>query len=288
MDANFKNISLIICTKDRAKALEQCLKEIQKSDISRINAELILVDNGSSDNTGEIIRRFVENNSFPVIHVTEPKKGLSNARNAGLNAATGKIIAFTDDDCYIEKNYFFSVTRAFEDVDYDYFGGRIMRYYKADAFYACNEKNAFEPIKSKSFIPAGLIQGANMAFTEKLIKKVGLFDPILGAGAQFRCEDVDYIARASYLGFSGAHVPEVIVWHHHGRKEGDNLENIKRENDYSRGAYYAKQFSNGYKWIIYHWLKTTWQLRGHHHLRDELKGAFDYLTFLKNGSNLNK
>ena len=63
--------------------------------------ELVVVDNGSSDGTREILNRFAAESTFPVTVVFQSKPGLGRARNAGWGAAPGDIIALIDDDCYV-------------------------------------------------------------------------------------------------------------------------------------------------------------------------------------------
>ena len=275
------SISVVVCTRNRAEALGRCLDSMGNADFVANDGQLVLVNNASTDTTAKVMAEFADSADFPIKIVDAPVPGLSNARNAGLAAADAPIVAFTDDDCYVAEDYLSAAITAFSNHDIDYFGGRILRYDESDAFYACNDSEDYEPIAPRSFIPAGSVQGANMAFTRRLLDKVGTFDPNLGAGTRFRCEDVDFIARASAAGFRGAHVPDVLVWHHHGRKEGSELEQLKRDNDYARGAYYAKLIMEFGVVRAIDWMRTTWQLRGHHKLAHEIRGAVDYWRWRK-------
>lgn len=277
-----KPLSVVVCTRNRAEGLQRCLNAIRQADFAATNAELVLVNNASTDSTQSLLEAFAASESFPVTVIQEPKPGLSNARNAGLAATTGEVVSFTDDDCYVEKDYCTAVIQAFRThPDIDYFGGRILRFDPTDSLYACEHSETFFAIEAGSFIPAGLIQGANMGFTRRLLNKVGLYDPDMGAGTRFRCEDVDYIARCSIAGFRGAHVPQVVVWHHHGRKEGPELEALKRENDYARGAYYAKLTINTGLLSILNWIRTTRGSQGEHKFFHEFRGALDYWRWYK-------
>src|SRR5215469_8201036 len=96
-------ISLVVCTRDRCSSLRTCLEYIRRLE-SPGEWELIVVDNGSNDGTAELVRDFAEGASFRVVLVYEPKRGLGRARNAGIARATGEIIAFTDDDCYVSRD----------------------------------------------------------------------------------------------------------------------------------------------------------------------------------------
>lgn len=190
-------ISLIICTKNRAISLNRCLQSINQQEIIEASEELIIVNNGSTDNTDEILREFKNKSLFSLKIINEAKQGLGRARNAGILAAEGKIIAFTDDDCYPAAGYFKNVISAFATGEFYYCGGRILLYDKTDSTYGCNYSLTREIIAPYSFIPAGIIQGANMVIDRKLVDEIGVFDPMFGAGTSFRCEDIDYCAKAS-------------------------------------------------------------------------------------------
>ena len=131
-------------------------------------------------------------------------------------------------------------------------------------------------IKPFTFVPAGKIYGANMLFHRRVIDKIGLFDVVLGVGTFFSGEDIDYIGRASWAGFAGAHIPELIIYHHHGRKPGEDVEKLREFYDYGRGAYYIKFILKGKFSYLKNWYKITKNVK-HHSFRRELKGALRYL-----------
>ena len=115
-----------------------------------------------------------------------------------------------------------------------------------------------------------------MVVSRKVFDRIGLFDPDLGAGTPFRCEDIDFCAKASWAGFTGAHVPELVVCHHHGRKPGKVIANLCLANDYARGAYYMKYLFKGHFSYLKNWIKTTYK-SPNINFRAELRGASYYL-----------
>ena len=148
--------------------------------------ELILVDNGSRDDTPEVIREFQASAGFRVISVREPRRGSGRAKNAALVRATGGLCVFTDDDCYVGQDFLREMLRAFETDDIGYLGGRVLLHDPKDA--ALTIQKALEPqlIEPRSFVPMGLIHGANMAALRTTLDAVGGFDPLFGGGRPSR------------------------------------------------------------------------------------------------------
>lgn len=280
----FPKISLIICTRDRAASLRQALSAIRADDMHDAQAELVLVDNGSTDTTAAVMQAFQAAAPFPVTLVNEPCPGLGLARNSGLARARGAILVFTDDDCYLQAGYLPRVAEVFADDRFQYCGGRILLHDLDDAMVAVDYRKRFRLIKPRSFVPAGEIQGASMIIRREVFDAVGRFDAELGAGREFRCEDAEFIARASMHGFTGAHVPELVVYHHHGRKAADVPGHLEA-NHFARGAYYAIMLRHG-QWkylgggLLRSLLPRPSLLRqsGYfNRLRHELRGAWRYL-----------
>ncbi|HEY3306156.1 MAG TPA: glycosyltransferase family A protein [Candidatus Binatia bacterium] len=271
------NVTLLICSRNRAASLQRCLDSINPEEMLEAETELVLVDNGSTDDTQQVMRSFQRKVPFPVEVVDEPRPGLSYARNAGLVRVRGDVIVFSDDDCYLAPGYLLTASRVFDSGQFHYCGGRIFLYDPTDARYGVNRKEKFERLPPGSFIPAGKIQGANMVFHRSVIDKIGPFDTMLGAGTPFRVEDIDYCARASMAGFTGAHVPELVVYHHHGRKPGTNeFERWTADNDYGRGAYYMKFILLRKYVYLRKWLKSAFRLKKLPATIRELRGAIHY------------
>jgi glycosyltransferase involved in cell wall biosynthesis len=277
---NMKKLSVIICSRNRAYYLERCLDNFFSEELEKSDGELILVNNGSEDRTTEVMSAFRDNNStLPIIIVNESELGLGRARNAGIRASSGKVIIFTDDDCYLAEGYITKAAGIFDEGDFSYCSGSILQYDSSDSSYGCREYRSFSLIGPDSFIPAGKIQGANLIIHRDVFEKIGLFDPFLGAGTKFRCEDLDICARASIAGFTGALVPDLVVYHHHGRKPGEDIDLLKKENDYSRGAYYAKFILLGKGFYFTNWIKRGFKRRSFSSFFREFQGGVDYLVY---------
>jgi glycosyltransferase involved in cell wall biosynthesis len=104
-------ISIIVPVYNAGRHLERVIEAIQKQDYSPSEHELILVDNGSDDNSLEILKRHPEIRSF-----SEPERGSYAARNLAIRKATGKILVFTDSDCYPVPGWLKAIDKAFLDT----------------------------------------------------------------------------------------------------------------------------------------------------------------------------
>lgn len=232
-------ISLILCTRNRAAALGRCLAAVAAIEFDG-PWELVIVDNGSTDATAGVIREFAAAmTALRVVYVLQPVPGLSNARNAGVAAAAGDLILFTDDDCYVEAGILDAVQAAFADASVGFASGRVRLFDAEDAPVTINESCVPLRFMSGRFLPAGAVKGANLAFRRGVLEAIGPFDPLFGSGSLFPAEDADAAMRASLAGWDGVYDPGIVVWHHHGRKAGD-VAGLLRAYDVGRGAYHAK------------------------------------------------
>lgn len=206
---------------------------------SDVQWEMVLVDNGSVDNTAMVLTEFAARAKVPVVLVSHLRTGLANARNAGVSASRGEIVAFIDDDCYPSPGLVDAWLAVFERKDVGYGAGRILLHDSSDAPTTIRTDTQEWLIPAGTYVKPGLVQGANMAFRRGVLQLVGGFDPDLGPGAAFNFEDVDVAARASALGVAGGYFPGPTVRHHHGRKPGPALDALLHSYDRGRGAYWA-------------------------------------------------
>ncbi len=237
------SITLIVCTRNRARRLGACLDAIRKIQCP-IPWSLVMVDNGSTDRTRDLILSAASIFPVEVQYVHEPVPGLGNARNAGVRAAQSEILTFTDDDCYPASDYLACVANCFANNPHlGYLGGKILLHDPDDAPATILLSNVRRDFSPRSFLAAGVIQGANFSCRRSAILSVGGFDPWFGTGASFPAEEIDLLARLSAAGWFGAYDPRPTVSHHHGRKHSD-LPALRRGYDRGRGAYYAKSILN--------------------------------------------
>ena len=231
-------LSIVICTRNRAGQLRGMLDSLLAMKTTRI-WEAILVDNASTDGTADVIRAAIE--TEPCIrYVREERIGLGAARDRGWREARGGLIALTDDDCYVVEDFVDAVVAAFEGrPDVGVVGGRILLFDPADARVTICERDYPMEIAPQSFVIAGVIKGANLSFRRAALEAAGGFDPDLGAGTRFPCEDMVAIAAVLWAGYAGRYDPRPTVHHHHRRRLPD-VPRLMAGYDRGRGAYYAK------------------------------------------------
>lgn len=271
--------SLIICTRNRSGQLFFCLDSISAMD--KIHEfELIIVDNGSVDDTNNIVKEFILKNQFRIIYHYEPKRGLSFARNSGLLIAKGEYIAFTDDDCYVDVDYIFSIMSPFcQDPSIGFVGGRVKLYDDNDLRVSLKDDTENHVLPASQMIVAGSIMGANFAFRRAALTDIFGFDTFLGAGTLlYSGEDTELVCRVSAKGWKGFYNSFAIVYHHHGRKNVEDVYNLKRGYDIGRGGYYMACLINsdiGIK-ALFFWYKNS-KYKKIKIICREMYGAFLYL-----------
>ena len=111
--------SLVICTRNRPQELARCLKSL--ADQTAMPAEVIVVDNASTDARAREVTI-----AAGFTYVQEDRLGLDFARNAGVSAATGEIILFTDDDVRLHPRWLERMVEAFDGPDIEAVTGLVL------------------------------------------------------------------------------------------------------------------------------------------------------------------
>lgn len=264
-------VSIVIPTRNRASRLPACLAAVARIN-SNLPWELVIVDNGSTDATAAIIAEFSGTAAFSVVAAYEPDAGSYRARNVGWTAAKGEFIAFTDDDCYVGENHVDRVAALFAAPEIGYGGGRLTLFDPADYPITIQLQDVPALIQPRSYIPAGFLHGANMAFRRDVLVEIGGFDPGLISGG-----DVDAQARASFAGWVGTYDPALSVAHHH-RRNAAAARRLARTYGLARGAYFAKFLLRGdsrrefARHIYWQARRAAWT-----DIAREIEGAIGYL-----------
>src|SRR4051812_43770347 len=120
------DVTLAICTRNRAAALRRTLDSLALMEFpAGTQCEIVVVDNGSSDDTASVIESFM--GRLPLRHDVEPTPGVSHARNRAVAMAKGKFIVWTDDDVVADRQWLSAYVSAFRRwPETDLFGGKIL------------------------------------------------------------------------------------------------------------------------------------------------------------------
>jgi GT2 family glycosyltransferase len=196
-------VSVVVCTYNGGGTLEQCLRSLLALDYP--DYEVIVVDDGSTDQTQAILARYP---SVRAIH--QPNRGLSVARNVGLRAASGAVVAYTDSDCFTDSHWLTHLVYQLECSGADAVGGPNLT--PEDGWLAaCVAAAPGQPTHVlESDQVAEHIPGCNMAFRREALLAINGFD------AQYRKagDDVDVCWRMQQAGSWITFAPGAFVWHH--------------------------------------------------------------------------
>lgn len=219
------SVSVIVCTRNRPDDLSACLDALLKLTFQPL--EIIVVDNAPQTD----VTRTVVQARPGIRYVSEPVPGLSRARNTGIRASRGEVIAFTDDDVIVHPHWTQRIVEAFSDPEVSAVTGLILPAEletQAQVQFQSNLEGEgwgyrpklfgtrfFEQMKRKGTPVWKIGAGANMAFRRRAIDQYGLFDERLGAGASGCSEDSEYWYRILSEGGTCRYEPLAVVYHRH-------------------------------------------------------------------------
>src|SRR5262249_46223401 len=163
-------ISVVVCSYNGASTLRDCLGGLRR--VRYPNFEVIVVDDGSTDATAAIVRE------FDVRLIRTGNRGLSAARNTGMEAATGEIVAYTDNDCRPDPEGLTYLAAAFQNSNHVGVGGANLAPPGDGPIAECVANAPGGPVHVLlSDEVAEHIPGCNMAFRKSSLEAIGGFDP---------------------------------------------------------------------------------------------------------------
>jgi len=213
-------VSVVLCTWNRAPLLDGALECLRAQD-SPPPHEIVVVDNNSTDHTKDVIQRYARM-SPQVRAIFEPAPGLSHARNAGVKATSGSVVAFTDDDVRVPPTWLQTIALLMQRYpDAACFGGPVWPEWSGPVPSWLTEGQwsalgvqylSDQPFRADETRPACLI-GANLVIRRSVLNDVGPFDPAVqrvgnGVGST---EDHEYHRRIWAAGYHGVYDPALSV-----------------------------------------------------------------------------
>jgi glycosyltransferase involved in cell wall biosynthesis len=202
--AKTPSVSVIVCSYNGGKTLAACLDSLGR--LNYPNYEVILVDDGSTDDTAYVAAQFPW-----VRYIHQSNHGLSHARNTGAAAATGEVLAYTDSDCMADADWLYYLIGTLTTGDYAGVGGPNITPPAENWIQACVAAAPGGPSHVLlTDIVAEHIPGCNMAFYKWAFENIGGFDPEYRKAG----DDVDFCWRVQQAGGVIAFSPTAMVWHH--------------------------------------------------------------------------
>ena len=204
---DWPRVSVLICARNAAETIDECLHSVAALDYP--DYEVIVVNDGSTDATGEIARRHAG-----VTVIDTPHGGLSAARNAALVRADGEIVAYTDADVCVDPAWLIYLVQPFLRSNVAGAGGPNVVPEDDPWMAQCVARSPGSPThvllddRSAEHVP-----GCNMAFRRGALLVIGGFDVAYHAAG----DDVDVCWRLQARGQQIGFAPSALVWHRHRR-----------------------------------------------------------------------
>ncbi len=196
-------VSVVVCAYNAERTMAPCLEAL--AELRYPNHEVIVVNDGSTDATLEIAERF-----SAIRIISHENRGLSAARNTGIAAATGDLVAFTDSDCVVDPDWLTYLAWSFTNPAVAAVGGPNLPPPEEERTAACVAAAPGGPThvllddETAEHIP-----GCNMAFRREALARIDGFDPLFRAAG----DDVDVCWRLQDAGLRIGFSPAAMVWH---------------------------------------------------------------------------
>lgn len=219
-------ISVIVPTRDRAPMLRRCLEGMARQDLDRGKFEVLVVDNGSRDETAQVVDELRSHAglAFQLLH--EPRPGLHRGRHCGMNAARTERLVFVDDDIIPEPSWLGAILEAFTSGGARLVGGRNLpdwgaspptwladvwqRTKQIDTLSVLDLGDALRPVDPQ------LVWGCNFAITRDVLEETKGFHPDAMPEnlLQFRGDGESYVTRhVARKGYRTLYHPRATVHH---------------------------------------------------------------------------
>lgn len=204
-------VSVVIPCRDRIDMLRDVLSGLAAQTFDADRMELIIVDGESSDPIEEMVADFARNVAFDVRYLQHlPDEGPVTKRNAGVQAARGEIIAFTDSDCRPVAGWLAAGVAPFDDPKVGFVSGPVT--YKPE-----QTANFFSKLSAETLVEHPTYPTANMFYRRALFLGQGGFDTTLGVrdflNRATECADTDLAWQIRKAGHANVFAKDALIYH---------------------------------------------------------------------------
>lgn len=226
------SVSVIVPTHGRPAALALCLAALGAQNYPAQCFEVIVVDDGGSPPAGLVVDEFRD--ALHVRHLTQAHAGPARARNRGARAATGELLAFTDDDCRPDPGWLDRLVAALEQSPGAMVGGRVVNALPSNRCATASQLivDAVYSYYNERSTRAQFCASNNLGVAREDFEAIGGFDERFTVLA---CEDRDLCDRWTHSGRTLAYAPDAVIRHAHAMGVAGF---VRQHFAYGRGAHH--------------------------------------------------
>lgn len=216
---SYQSLSVLVPTRNRAESLGNLIRSLDNLTFpGSIRLEVLVVNNGSTDGTAEILQREGSKvHKYDLRIVEEPQRGKASALNRGMAASSGDILCILDDDVVVAPDWLEKILEAHHREFFDAIQGRVLPGRDPQGRSADPQRYREYNIPiidyGNEVCEVRGLTGTNMSCKREVYETVGHFDTRLGPGASGFSEDTEYSIRIRKAGFKIGYTPHAIVYH---------------------------------------------------------------------------
>ena len=210
-------LSIVVCTYNRSFWLRNCLESLEQSCADKNIAEVLIVDNNSTDDTSKVAEEFTAR-LLNFNYILERAQGLSHARNRGYREAQGLYVAYIDDDARAHSDWVVSIIQFFESHPqvtgvggpYNAFSSVPIPDWFPKEYGRRSLGDEIREIKDNEWI-----SGTNMTFRKQALEEIDGFDTSLGmTGNKISYgEETNLVRKMKAKGLQIFYCPDIVVDH---------------------------------------------------------------------------
>jgi len=237
-------LTVLLATRNRSKVLRLVLESFMRLQEPPSGWKLVIVDNGSSDETSKVVASYAER--LPLQFLTEARQGKNGALNRGLELIEGELTVLTDDDVFPQEDWLIQLSDAAQaHQEFAIFGGSIAPYWETEPprWIEWTHKGAVfaltDPTWEEGPIAAHSVWGPNTAIRSIIFQSGIRFDTSIGPrGCNYiQGGDTELTRRLESLGHRAWHVPGAVVRHFIRKDQLDKSWVMRRAVRHGRGEF---------------------------------------------------